>query len=83
MNNFTDSFCWKCSHKLCLHSLDASEVSIFSLLFGSAFDSILEYTNELMSVHNLQLIAPSEFHLFLGTMLLSSLFNTSVETMWE
>jgi hypothetical protein len=63
--------------------LDASEVNIFSLLFGSAIDCILEYTNESMSVHKLQLIGPSEFRLFLGTMLLSSSFNTSVETMWQ
>jgi hypothetical protein len=81
--NFIDSFRRKFSHKLRLHSLDASEVNIFSLLFGSAIDCVLEYTNESMSVHNLQLIGPSEFRLFLGTMLLSSSFNTSVETMWE
>jgi hypothetical protein len=36
-----------------------------------------------MSIHKLQLIAPSEFHLFLGTMLLSSSFNASIDTMWE
>jgi len=44
---------------------------------------MLEYTNESMSVHRLQLIAPSEFHLFLGTMLLSSSSNASIDTMWE
>jgi hypothetical protein len=70
--NFIDSFRRKFSHKLCLHSLDASEVNIFSLLFGLAIESILEYTNESMSVHKLQLIGPGEFCLFLGTMLLSS-----------
>jgi len=44
---------------------------------------MLEYTNESMSIHKLQLISPSEFRLFLGTMLLSSSFNASIDTMWE
>ena len=58
-------------------------MNLLSLLLGSAFDSILEYTNESMSVHKLQLTAPTEFHLFLGTMLLTSSFNAYIETMWE
>jgi hypothetical protein len=81
--HFIDNFRRRCSHKLRLHSLEASEVNLFSLLIGSAFDSMLEYTNESMSIHKLQLIAPSEFCLFLGTMLLSSSFNASIDTMWE
>jgi len=81
--SFIDNFRRKCSHKLRLHSLEGNEVNLFSLLLGSAFDSILEFTNESMSVHKLQLVAPSEFRLFLGTMFLSSSFNASVETMWE
>jgi hypothetical protein len=81
--SFVDGFRRKFSHKLRLHSLETSEVNIFSLLFGQAIDSILEFTNESLSTRNLQLMSPSEFRLFLGTMLLSSSFNASVETMWD
>jgi hypothetical protein len=81
--HFIDNFHRRCSHKLRLHSLEASEVNLFSLLIGSAFYYMLEYTIESMSIHRLQLIAPSVFCLFLGTMLMSSFFNASIDIMWE
>jgi hypothetical protein len=48
--HFIDNFRQRCSHKLHLHSLEASEVNLFSLLIGSTFDSMLEYTTESMSI---------------------------------
>ena len=80
---FVDGFRHGFSHKLHLHSLESTEVNIFSLLLGSALDSILEFTNESMRLRKLQLVRPAEFRQFLGTMFLSSSFNASVPNTWK
>jgi hypothetical protein len=69
--------------KLQLHSLELTEVNVFMLLLSNALDSIMEYTNEGLNSSGLFPLIHVEFHCFLGTLLLSSVFNASVAKSWE
>ncbi len=64
------------SLKLVLHSMESNEINLFHLLITSAFDSLLVYTNELKRLIPLSY---REFRKFIGTLLFSSVFNTSAE----
>jgi hypothetical protein len=48
------------------------------LLLSNALDSIMEYTNEALNSSGLFPVSHAEFCCFLGTLLLSSVFNASV-----
>jgi hypothetical protein len=86
--------------------MEGNEINLFHLLISSAFDSLLEYTNESLnekrliplssafdslleytneSLNEKRLIPLSygEFRKFIGTLLLSSVFNTSAEQSWN
>jgi hypothetical protein len=67
------------SLKLSLHSMEANELNLFHLLISTAFDSIIEFTNELLNEKNLIPLSYGEFCCFISTLLMTSVFNTSVE----
>jgi hypothetical protein len=69
--------------KLSLHSMESNEINLFHLLISSAFDSLLEYTNESLNEKRLIPLSNGEFRKFIGTLLLSSVFNTSTEKSWN
>jgi hypothetical protein len=71
------------SLKLSLHSMEANELNFFHLLISTAFDSIIEFTNELLNEKNLIPLSYGEFHCFIGTLLMTSVFNSSVEKSLE
>lgn len=81
--NFIDNIQRNLSLKLSLHSMECNEINIFHLLFSNAFDSLLEYTNESLNEKKLLPLSNGEFRKFMGTLLLSSVFNTSVEKSWN
>jgi hypothetical protein len=60
-----------------------SQLSLFHLLISTAFDSIIEFTNESLNEKPLIPLSYGEFHCFIGTLLMTSVFNTSVEKSWE
>jgi len=67
------------SLKLSLHSMEANELNLFHLLISSAFDSIIEFTNESLNEKNLIPLSYGDFCCFIGTLLMTSVFNTSIE----
>jgi hypothetical protein len=71
------------SLKLSLHSMEANELNLFHLLISTAFDSIIEFTNESLNEKNLIPLSYGVFRCFIGTLLMTSVFNTSVEKSWE
>jgi len=69
--------------KLALHSMECTELNLFHVLIYSAFDTLVEYTNEALNDRNLLPLMYGEFRSFLGTLFLSSVFNTSADQAWE
>jgi hypothetical protein len=69
--------------KLSLHSMETNELNLFHLLISSAFDALIEYTNESLNEKQLLPLTYGEFRQFLGTLFLSSVFNTSVQQSWS
>ncbi len=69
--------------KLSLHSMESNELNLFHLLILSAFDALIEYTNESLNEKQLLPLTYGEFRQFLGTLFLSSVFNTSVQQSWS
>jgi hypothetical protein len=63
--------------------MECNEINIFHLLFSNAFDSLLEYTNDSLNEKKLLPLSYGEFRKFMGTLLLSSVINTSVEKSWS
>jgi hypothetical protein len=51
--------------------MECNEINLFHLLISPAFD----YTNELLNGKRLIPLSYGEFHKFIGTLLLSSVFN--------
>jgi hypothetical protein len=64
-----------------VHSLECSEMLIF--LISAAMYFIIEYTNESLIQKGMSVLTAQEFRKFMGTLLLTSAFNTSVSTTWE
>jgi len=69
--------------KLSLHSMEMNELNIFHLLISNAFDSLIEYTNESLNKKKLLPLSYGEFRKIIGTLLLSSVFNSSVDQSWK
>jgi predicted RNA-binding protein (virulence factor B family) len=69
--------------KLSLHSMEMNELNIFLLLISNAFDSLIEYTNESLNKKKLLPLSYGEFRKIIGTLLLSSVFNSSVDQSWK
>jgi len=63
--------------------VESNEINLFHLLISSGFDSLLEYTNESLNEKWLIPFSYGEFQKFIGTLLLSSVFNTSTEQSWN
>ena len=68
--------------KSCAQNIQ-SQLSLFHLLISTAFDSIIEFTNESLNEKNLIPLSYGELRCFIGTLLMTSVFNTSVEKSWE
>jgi hypothetical protein len=81
--NYVDNLQKNLGLKLSLHSMEGNEINLFHLLISSAFDSLLEYTNESLNEKRLFPLSYGEFRKFISTLLLSSVFNTSVEQSWN
>jgi hypothetical protein len=81
--NYVDNLQKNLGLKLSLHSMEGNEINLFHLLISSAFDSLLEYTNESLNEKRLIPLSYGEFRKFIGTLLLSSVFNTSAEQSWN
>ncbi len=69
--------------KLEMHSLEVTEVNVLMLLLSNAMDNSMEYINESLNCNGLIPITPVEFLCFIGTLLLSSVFNASAKRAWE
>jgi hypothetical protein len=63
--------------------MESNEINLFHLLISSAFDSLLEYSNESLNEKRLIPLSYREFRKFIGTLLLSSVFNRSAEQSWN
>jgi hypothetical protein len=79
---YVDNLQRNLSMKLSLHSMECNEINLFHLLLSSAFDALLEYTNESLNDRGLIPLSYGEFRSFLGTLFLSSVFNTSADQSW-
>jgi len=77
--NYNDNIQQNLSLKFSLHSMECNKVNLFHLLISSAFDSLLEYTNESLNDKNLIPLSYGE----IGMLLLSTIFNTSTEQAWS
>ncbi len=73
----------KLALKLLLHSMEMNELNIFHLLISNALDSLLEYTNESLNKKKLLPLSYGEFRKIIGTLLLSSVFISSVDQSWK
>jgi hypothetical protein len=80
---YVDNIQQNLSLKLSLHSMESNEINLFHLLISSAFDSLLEYSNESLNEKRLIPLSYREFRKFIGTLLLSSVFNRSAEQSWN
>jgi hypothetical protein len=80
---YVDNIQQNLSLKLLLLSMESNEINLFHLLISSGFDSLLEYTNESLNEKWLIPFSYGEFQKFIGTLLLSSVFNTSTEQSWN
>jgi len=58
---------------------EPSELNVFNILAQNGLDNILEYTNESVNLSSCPNISKNEFRRFLGTLLLSSTFNLSMD----
>jgi hypothetical protein len=80
--NYVENIQRNLSLKLTLYSMECTELNLFHLLISTAFDSLLEYTNESLNEKRLLPLSYGDFRSFIGTLLLSSVFNTSIENAW-
>ncbi len=62
--------------------METNELNLFHLLISSAFDALIEYTNESLNEKQLLPLTYGEFR-FLRTLFLSSVFNTSAQQSWS
>jgi hypothetical protein len=81
--NFVDRETESLHVKLEMHSLEVTEVNVLMLLLSNAMDNSMEYINESLNCNGLIPITPVEFLCFIGTLLLSSVFNASAKRAWE
>jgi hypothetical protein len=56
--------------------MGCNELNLFHLIISSAFDSIIEYKKESLNAKKLLFVSYGEFHCFVGTLLMTSVFNT-------
>jgi hypothetical protein len=63
--------------------MECNKINLFHLLISSAFESLLEYTNESLNDKNLIPLSYREFRKFIGMLLVSTIFNTSAEQAWS
>jgi len=72
----------KFTAKLRLNCLEASEINVFSLLMGPAFEHLMGLTEESLNNAGLAPLSANEFQPFMGTLFLTSSFNLCEDDMF-
>ncbi len=76
--SYIQHFRQRFTDKLKVNLLEPTEVNVFQLLTPPAMECVLEYSNESLNLNARTPMSPSEFCLFIGTLLLTATFNLSM-----